>query len=448
MTNSSRLHHAGTTLGLDFGTTNTVAARADGNGRPNVLTFDQGGELHSTFRSVLCFFQARLRPGVSENRIEAGPWGIARFAEDPQDCRFLQSFKTFAASKAFVDTIVQGKRYRFEDLLSTFLKKMESHAGDALQPRPTRLVIGRPVTFAGGDPDEDLAMRRYQAGLDQMGFDSVDFVYEPVAAAFFYAQRLTQSATILVADFGGGTSDFSIIRFEKAGDRLTAIPMGASGVGIAGDTFDYRLIDHVVSPRLGKGTRYRSFGKELDIPVHYFANFARWNQLAIMKSPATLRELDELASAAIDRSGLDRLIELIEDDLTWDLYRAVSETKIALSREERTRLKVTSGSIRIDEEVTRADFESWVAPDIARIEESVDEALMRAGVGAGDIDRVFLTGGSSYLPVIRRLFEHRFGAGKIETGDQLVSIAAGLALIGQEEDLTPWTVAAPSTIAA
>jgi hypothetical chaperone protein len=448
MSQTSRRSHAGTTLGLDFGTTNTVAARADADGKPNVLTFDQGSETHSTFRSVLCFFQTRLRPGVSENRIEAGPWGIARFAEDPQDCRFLQSFKTFAASKAFADTIVQGKRYRFEDLLSTFLKKLEAHAGDALHPRPKRLVIGRPVTFAGGDPDEALAIQRYQAGLAQMGFESVDFVYEPVAAAFFYAQRLTRSATILVADFGGGTSDFSIIRFERAGDKLTAIPMGASGVGIAGDTFDYRLIDHVVSPKLGKGTRYRSFGKELDIPVHYFANFARWNQLAIMKSPATLRELEELASAAIDRSGLDRLIELIEDDLTWDLYRAVSETKIALSRQETTRLKVASGSIRIDEEVTRGQFERWVAPDIERIERSVDEAMQRAGVGTDGIDRVFLTGGSSYLPVIRRLFEQRFGVGRIETGDQLVSIAAGLALIGQEEDLSPWTVAVPSTLAA
>eukprot|EP01037_Dinobryon_pediforme_P033053 gene33053-38320_t len=96
------------TLGLDFGTTNTVAAMTGADGRPQVLTFPQGDDIHSVFRSVLCFFQARVRPGVTENRVEAGPWGIARYVEDPQDCRFLQSFKTFAASKAFVDTIVQG----------------------------------------------------------------------------------------------------------------------------------------------------------------------------------------------------------------------------------------------------------------------------------------------------------------------------------------------------
>ena len=448
MTAPSMRARAAHTLGLDFGTTNTVAAVTNAEGKPEVLSYHLDDDIQSTFRSVLCFFQTRLRPGVSENRIEAGPWAIKRFAEDPQDCRFLQSFKTFAASKAFVDTIVQGKRYKFEDLLSTFLHKMESHAGDKLQPRPKRLVIGRPVTFAGGDPDEALAIRRYQAGLADVGFDSVDFVYEPVAAAFFYAQRLTTSATILVADFGGGTSDFSIIRFERANDKLTAIPLGASGVGIAGDTFDYRLIDHVVSPRLGKGTLYRSFGKELEIPVHYFANFARWNQLAIMKSPAILRELDELASAAVDRSGLDRLIELIEDDHSWDLYRAVSEAKIALSRDEVTRLKVSAGSIRIDEEVTRSDFERWVAPDIARIAESVEDAMTRAGVGVSGIDRVFLTGGSSYLPVIRRMFDERFGAQRVETGDQLVSIAAGLALIGEEDDLSTWTVSTPANRAA
>lgn len=442
------LRHRPTTLGLDFGTTNTVAATVDAEAKPRVVSFDQGGELHSTFRSVLCFFQKRVRPGVTENRIEAGPWGIARFAEDPQDCRFLQSFKTFAASKAFQDTIVHGKRYRFEDLLSTFLKKMEDHAGPQLEPRAKRLVIGRPVTFAGNDPDEDLALERYRGGLNQMGFEEVEFVYEPVAAAFFYAQRLARGATILVADFGGGTSDFSIIRFERDNGRLTATPLGASGVGIAGDTFDYRLIDHVVSPELGKGTRYRSFGKELEIPVHYFANFARWNQLAIMKSAQTMRELDELANAAVDPSGLYRLMELLEDDLTWELYRAVSQTKIALSSQEETRLVLNAGSIRIDKQVKRSDFETWVKGDIERIDQSVDDAIARAGVSPASIDRVFLTGGSSYLPVIRRLFETRFGAERIETGDQLVSIAAGLALIGEEEDLSPWTVSGPASLAA
>ena len=167
-----------------------------------------------------------------------------------------------------------------------------------------------------------------------------------------------------------------------------------------------------------------------------------------MKSPAILRELDELASAAVDRSGLDRLIELIEDDHSWDLYRAVSEAKIALSRDEVTRLKVSAGSIRIDEEVTRSDFERWVAPDIARIAESVEDAMTRAGVGVSGIDRVFLTGGSSYLPVIRRMFDERFGAQRVETGDQLVSIAAGLALIGEEDDLSTWTVSTPANRAA
>ncbi|MDR3495844.1 MAG: Hsp70 family protein [Ancalomicrobiaceae bacterium] len=431
-------------LGLDFGTTNTVAAVAGADGKADVLTFTQGSDVHGVFRSALCFFQKRLRPGVSENRIEAGPWGIARFAEDPQDCRFLQSFKTFAASKAFSDTIAHGKRYRFEDLLATFLKKLESHADKPLgEPRP-RLVIGRPVTFAGADPDEALAISRYRAGLEQLGFDSVDFVYEPVAAAYFYAQRLQTSATILVADFGGGTSDFSIIRFVRHADGLTAEPLGAAGVGIAGDTFDYRIIDNVISPRLGKGTRYRSFGKELEIPVHYFANFARWNHLAIMKSAATLRELEDLANQSVDRSGLDRLIELLEDDLTWDLYRAVSHAKIALSRDERAVLKLHAGSIRIDAPIARADLERWIGDDLGRIEASVDEAMHKAGVRPAAIDRVFLTGGSSYLPAIRQLFERRFGADRIETGDQLVSIAYGLALIGREKDLSTWRVETPA----
>ena len=113
-------------------------------------------------------------------------------------------------------------------------------------------------------------------------------VYEPVAAAYYFAQRLQRDATVLVADFGGGTSDFSIIRFEVSGRGVHARPLSQSGVGVAGDTFDYRVIDNVVSPLLGKDTEIESWGKVLEFPAHYFTNFARWSQLSLMKTPKVI----------------------------------------------------------------------------------------------------------------------------------------------------------------
>lgn len=161
--------------------------------------------------------------------------------------------KTFAASRTFTDTAVFARRFSFSQLLEDLLSKLASHANTQY---PKRLVIGRPVTFAGAAPDEALAHARYGEAFARLGFEEVHFVLEPVAAAFFYAQRLTAPATVLVGDFGGGTSDFSIMRFAPGG---TAEALGHAGVGIAGDTFDYRTIDAVVSPLLGKHATYRSW---------------------------------------------------------------------------------------------------------------------------------------------------------------------------------------------
>jgi hypothetical chaperone protein len=267
-------------------------------------------------------------------------------------------------------------------------------------------------------------------------------VYEPVGAAFFFARQLDNDATVLVADFGGGTSDFSVMRFRRTGGRLRAEPLGHAGIGIAGDAFDYRIVDHLVSPRLGKGGRYRSMGKILAIPNHYYANLARWNQLAMMKGSGDLKELQELARVALDPDPLRQFIEIIEYDLGFALYRAVSAAKIALSDRTEAEFHFQAGDIDIGATITRTEFESWIAADVDRIGETVDEALRRAGTAPSDVERVFLTGGTSFVPAIRRLFVDRFGTERLTSADQFESIAYGLAFIGQTEDPQRWAVQA------
>src|SRR5262249_12775749 len=243
------------------------------------------------------------------------------------------------------------------------------------------------------------------------------YVYEPVGAAFFYARQLRREATILVADFGGGTSDFSVMRFEERDGRIKAHPLGHSGIGIAGDAFDYRIIDNVVSPCLGKGGPYRSFDKTLTVPNGYYANFARWNLLAMMKTNGDLRELVELKRTAVDPEPLGRLDDIIENDLGFTLYRAVGAAKMALSAELSTEFSFAAGKLAISETITRAEFESWIGEDVARIAETVDKALAAASLAAHEIDKVFLTGGTSFIPAIWRIFGERFGQDKLTTGD-------------------------------
>lgn len=434
-------------IGLDFGTTNSVCAFRGESGGIEAARFSQDAAEHDVFRSVLNFWTEGRR-GSQTQYVEAGPFAIARFLAEPEGSRFLQSIKTFAASPLFRSTIVHGKSYAFEDLLQTFLGRLTHHADARLHPLPRRILVGRPVTFAGISADPVLAQQRYDSAFAAAGFEEVHYVYEPVAAAFYFAQKLTADAHVLVADFGGGTSDFSVLHFEKVSVGVKAHALAQSGVGIAGDRFDYQIIDHAISPRLGKHARYRSFGKMLDMPAHYFANFARWNQFALLKSSQTLKELRQLAAASDDPGALETLIQLIEEDQGYPLYQAVSRAKMALTHQPEAVLEFRHHGIDLSVTIRRRDFESWIAPDLARIEAALDEALNKSGMRADEIDRVFLTGGSSFVPAVRALFERRFAPGRIESGDQLLSIAYGLALIGEQADMGAWTVREPEPVSA
>ncbi|MEH3039967.1 MAG: Hsp70 family protein [Sphingomonas paucimobilis] len=420
-------------LGLDFGTTNSVLARADGDGA-TLLPLDGPDGADAVFRSALCFWQDDVPGGIA---VEAGPWAIDEYLQFPEGCRFLQSFKSVAASPSFDTAPIFTKRYRFEDLGRAFLDRLAARAHGALKGA-TRIVVGRPITYAGHRPDEALARQRYDAMFAALGAEIV-YVYEPLGAAFSHAATLEQAATILVADFGGGTSDFSVVRLEAPGSTRRARPLGHAGIGIAGDQFDRRILDKLVLPLLGKGGTYRSFDKVLEIPAGHFTDFTDWSRLALMRNRKTLAELDKLRRAATDPDAIERMIAVIEGEQGYPLYDAVGRVKRALSQGDDATFAFEGGGIAIEAQVTRDQFEHWIADDLARIMGTVDRALQVAELDTDGIDRVFLTGGTSLTPAIRRTFADRFGQDRLASGNELTSVAHGLALIGQQDDVAAWT---------
>ncbi len=394
-----------TTIGIDFGTTNTVVALTSGDGDAVVIRFEAPGGDLATFRSTLSF---QLHPGADgrtpERVVEAGPWAIEAYVEDPLDTRFIQSYKTFAASAAFTETVIDNRRYKFEDLLAAFLLRVRHHAGETMNALPPRVIVGRPVTFAGGAPDADLALTRYQTAFARLGF-----------------------------------SDFSVVRFEPSPDGLRSTPLARSGVGVAGDAFDYRIIDQLVSPALGKGGSYHSVGKRLPIPQRYYAAFARWDQLALLRASRDMKDIRSLARTAVEPGKVERLIEVLDDNHGYALYQAISRLKMDLSRDESATFVFDAGSIRLEAPVARSEFEAWIAPELTAIEAAVDRAIKESGLRPDQIDRIFLTGGTSFVPAVRDIFHRRFSPARIETGGEFESIASGLALIGRETDLDLWT---------
>jgi hypothetical chaperone protein len=426
-------------LGLDFGTTNTVIALASQNGGGTAsLAFSDGTQTANSMRTALSFMKDR-KLGVHALTVEAGHAAIRQFIDNPGECRFLQSIKTFAASALFQGTLVHARRHDFEDLMEIFIRRLKHYAGDGWPTDVSRVIAGRPVRFAGARPDEALAVQRYNEALGRLGFPEIHYVYEPVAAAYYFARRLKSDATVLVADFGGGTTDYSLIRFEFVAGELRATPIGQSGVGVAGDNFDFRIIDNVVSPQIGKGSHFKSFGKTLEVPTSYYAQFGRWNQLSVFKASREFSELQKLVSSSLEPEKLERFIDLIDYDEGYPLYQAVSAAKMALSHEEETEFYFAPLGPDSRRTIRRRDFDGWISEDLARLEEGLDEVLAKTGTEESAVDKVFLTGGTSFVPAVRRIFTNRFDAGKIETGEELLSIAHGLALIGDVADIERWT---------
>jgi hypothetical chaperone protein len=425
-------------LGLDFGTTNTVLATANG-GTTHSMAFTSAAGTADSMRTALSFMKDP-QLGRAALKVEAGHAAIRQFIDNPGECRFLQSIKTFAASALFQGTLIFAKRHSFEDLMEIFIRRLRSYAGDNWSTEVSRIVTGRPVHFAGANPDPALATERYNEALSRFGFPEIHYVYEPVAAAFYFAQNLKSDATVLVADFGGGTTDYSLIRFETIAGKLIATPIGHSGVGVAGDHFDYRMIDNIVAPQIGKGSHFKSFDKILEVPSNYYSSFGRWNQLSIFKTSREFEDLKKLVRTALEPEKLETFIDLVDHDEGYPLYQAVSATKMALSAADEAPFDfgpLGRGGHRM---IRRADFESWIAEDLGRIEGALDDVLEKTRTEAEAIDKVFLTGGTSFVPAVRRIFTERFDGDRIETGGELLSIAHGLALIGEREDIAQWTV--------
>ena len=417
-----------TAIGVDFGTTNSVVSFLNSNGSTTTTRYPLGKAELEVIRSVLCFWNDGTKDRVAL-RHAVGAEAIEAYLDDPLESRLMMSLKTYLAQRSFSETRVFGRPFTLEDLIALFLRGILPKR-DA-QPPGTVLVAGRPVQFAGDTPDDDLGGQRLSAAYATAGWPEVQTALEPEAAGYRFVRGLNAPAVVLIGDFGGGTSDFSVLRFDPRGDH-TVRALGHAGVGIAGDTFDYRIVDQVVSPRLGKGSTYRVFETDLPVPPDYYSSFARWHRLSLMRAPRTMRDIEAVARKAQYPDRIRALLRLIRDELGYALYRAVSEVKAELSRAETAVLRFTHADFGINEIITRNDFESWIAPDIARIAATVEVALTQAGSRDDEVDHVFLTGGTSLVPAVRDLFVTRFGAARVSGGSEFVSVAEGLALIGDD----------------
>ncbi len=424
-------------VGLDFGTTNSAIAVIGADGESRLARFGGDGRTESArelMRSII-FFEEEGEAAGARTRVAVGNDAIARYLEAGGEGRLVQSLKSFLADRNFTKTDIMGETYTLEDLIAPILIELRETAGEQFGELGGRVVVGRPVRFsaASSKSDDDLAVRRLDIAVRRAGFAEVIFEFEPVAAACDYASRIDRDELVLIADFGGGTSDFSLLRLAPrrggAGRQFDYEILGNDGVALAGDVFDGRIVRHAVAPALGRGSRYQSpYGKVLPAPTWVYAKLERWHQLSLLKAPATMHRLRELVRESLEPDKIRALVHVLDTDLGYALFQSVERTKLALSDAPRATFAFADGPVAIEMVVAREEFEAWIARELHEIEQCVDRLMAVARVATAQVTTVFLTGGSSFVPAVRRIFENRFGAGRIRMGNEFTSVVRGLAL--------------------
>ena len=425
-------------VGFDFGTTNSSVAVVDERGQVQLASFPSAGAETQSFRSVLYFEQYKNSEGAKRTHSLAGPAAIEHYLQTDEKGRLVQSLKSHLSSRTLTGTEVFGRRYKLEELVSRMLSELRKHAAHQFKQPVRYAMVGRPVRFVGAETEEDqeFAVSRLRAAFALAGFEHVDFEMEPVAAAYTYESTLDHEELLLIGDFGGGTSDFSLLRVGpevRRRGRKPADLLGNSGVGLAGDAFDARIIRKLVSPALGSDSEARSLNKLLPaVPAWIYANLERWHYLSFLRTNNVREILKSARIRALEPEKIEALIAIVEEDLGYQLHQAVQELKFRLSRDEDAEFRFRGGGMDLRIPVARASFESWIAEDLRALEGAIDELLETSGILPHEVDRVFLTGGSSFVPAVRRIFESRFGASRIRGGNEFTSVAHGLALRAAE----------------
>jgi hypothetical chaperone protein len=430
LTRGSLTQHS---IGIDFGTTNTSIAIVRPGGQVQLGLFPLFGELTDTYRSLLYFEQAPgkgIVPPVTY--CWTGPSAIEHYLSAEMDGRLIQSLKSFLAVRDIESTQVFERKRTVEELIGRILGDVRTDASRQFGIDIRHATVGRPVRFVSAQtPDDDnYAEDRLADAFSLAGFDTIAFELEPVAAAHEYENTLDHDELILIGDFGGGTSDFSLLRVGptvRDEGRTSDDLLGNVGVGVAGDAFDAKIVRHLVSPVLGSLSQFRSMDKLLPMPTWPYSNLERWHHLSFLKTGEVIEQLERIKAQAIEPDKIASLIDLIRQDLGYQLHRAVQKLKTGLSSSETAEFEFTDGSLVLRSVVDRTSFEGWIQDELRQIAACVDDLMDSSGVAPADVDAVFLTGGSSFVPAVRRIFEERFGIAKIRGGHEFTSVAMGLA---------------------
>lgn len=416
-------------IGIDFGTSNSAAAWVGADGLAQALALEGTASAIPT----AIFFN------LEEHTTHFGREAIALYLAGV-DGRLMRSLKSVLGSSLMREpTEIGSRQVSFEDIITLFLAELGARAQRQMGAAPQRVVIGRPIRFVDDDAERDAqAESSLRRAAENAGLGAVAFQYEPIAAAFDYERRIAHECKVLIVDIGGGTSDFTVVRLGPEriarADRADDV-LATTGVHIGGTDYDQRLSLACAMPALG----LRHIGPQgREVPNRTFFDLATWHLINWLQTPKSIRQVQGLRGSYLDTRLHDRLMHVLRERQGHRIASEVEAAKIRSSVDDTAvRIDLSAAEPGLHAELTGADLAKHLAAPLQSVIDCAGECVRRAGLRAGDLDAIYLTGGSSALRPFQQALRQAFPGVELVEGDLFGGVAAGLAYAAAAEQTIP-----------
>jgi hypothetical chaperone protein len=406
---------------VDFGTSNSLLNFVSDEGKITSVPLDLNG--NPVLRSL--FYSPEPHKWFFGNE------AIQEYVNHEGEGRFFRSVKKFLPEPGYSGTSVFNRNMNISEMVAIFLGEMRKRANKLTGVEVDKIVLGRPALYSMDKEQDQLAQDRMQKGAELAGYKEVLFCPEPVAAGLDFHLSSQEEKIVLITDFGGGTSDFTLMKIHKRGYSQDNI-LGLSGIFLAGDALDGVMMKDFIAPHFGSKFTYKLPGSTnlLQFPKNLLKKICSPAHITHLREKDTwefLQHINKFALSEGEQKNMTNLFTLVECQLGFPLFHEIEKTKIRLGKNPISDFAFSSMGIEITQAVSDEGYRTSVTESVDEVMATMMEVFTQSGLKPSDVDLVCLTGGTSQFPMIRENLEVIFGKEKLQEHNIYQSVVNGLA---------------------
>ncbi len=412
---------------VDFGTSNSLLSHVSSDGKITAVPLDPNAGL--VLRSLL------YTP--VKNQWFFGTEAISEYVLHEGEGRFFRSIKKFLPEPGYTGTSVHNRNLNISEMVAVFLGEMRKRANAFTGENVEKLVLGRPALYSLDKDHDQLAQDRMQKASELAGFKEVIFCPEPIAAGLDYQTGEKKEKVVLITDFGGGTSDFTLMKFHHGTYSKEDI-LGLSGIFIAGDVLDGLMMRDFISPHFGSQFSYTLPGSTnvLQFPRNLLKKICSPAHITHLRDKDTwefLQHINKFGLSPLDQTRMKNLLTLVELQLGFPLFNEIEKVKVSLGKKESELFRYSFLDLAVEQMVEAKKYQESVTPTIDEVMATMMDVFTQSGLKVTDVDQVCLTGGTSQFPLIKDQLKAIFGPEKLIEHNIYQSVVNGLAQFASKQ---------------